>query len=170
MQAILFLTAVYAGLYLPDLDLDLLWLLHHRSIVTHSIFLPITGFVLLKNKVPQKGLFSGISGLCLGISVHLSADILSPMQGYSLIYLPVITVSMGSALSWGWLLANSVGGLMVAFRLTRQQKLTSACFFGTVLLYGVFNEGGVALVAPALISWALAYMVTSRLWSRKIRL
>lgn len=170
MQSILFLVAVYAGLYWPDLDLDLLWLLHHRSIVTHSIFLPLAGLVLFRNTVSKRWLFSSIAGMCLGISVHLSADVLSPMRGYALIYLPVITVSIGNALSWGWLLANSVGGLMVTFGLTRQQKLTSVCFFGTVLLYGIFNEGHITLAVPALISWALAYIITSRLWFRVIRL
>lgn len=65
------------------LDFLLLDLLHHRSIVTHSV-LPALAFILLGWRAGA----APIAGALVGIAVHLSCDLLSPMVGYGQIWLP----------------------------------------------------------------------------------
>ena len=65
--------AAYVFLWVPDLDLLLLPILHHRSIVTHSV-LPCVVLLLLGPRYLGR---ETTAGALLGVSVHLSADMLT---------------------------------------------------------------------------------------------
>lgn len=71
---------LYVGLIVPDFDQKLLSILHHRSIISHSVLLPI----LLKPWLPVPV----FAGLAAGMSIHLLADSISPSVGFAQIYLP----------------------------------------------------------------------------------
>ena len=134
-------TMLFIGL--PDVDLALLPILHHRSILTHSL-LPALPLLWLKTRI---GRAFGIGG-CIGIAVHLSADLLSPMIGFAQIWLPAPIKTPLGPLSYVWLLANAVGGIVLALRIARRGKSPSLASGLTVVyacvpavLYGALNEG-----------------------------
>lgn len=82
----------FLGLWLPDVDLILLPLLHHRSILSHSILIPWLMAKYARDRVPLEV----IAGIYCGVAVHLSADVLSPAVGFGQIWLPwPIKVSIG---------------------------------------------------------------------------
>ena len=59
-----FLIGLGAGLWIPDTDLILLPVLHHRSIVTHSILIPWLLSLTAGGRVPLStvaGLYGGIA-------------------------------------------------------------------------------------------------------------
>jgi len=135
-EAGLLLFGCYLGLLLPDLDFLLLPILHHRSILTHSILLPF----LVRDWLP-KPLYYGILA---GISVHLFADSLSPMRGFALVYWPVTKTSLGDDGSLVWLLVNGVTALaLVFFAYRRVFEKCLVAFFSIGALYAVFNEGAI---------------------------
>jgi len=74
----------FIGLWLPDIDLILLPLLHHRSIITHSILIPWLMTRYARDHVPLEV----IAGIYCGVAIHLSADVLSPAVGFGQIWLP----------------------------------------------------------------------------------
>jgi hypothetical protein len=79
----LFVGFAYLFLWVPDIDLVLIGLLHHRSIVTHSL-LPGLLFLLLGRSLGA----APVAGALVGLSVHLTSDMLSPMVGFAQIWLP----------------------------------------------------------------------------------
>ena len=87
----------------PDIDHMALRILHHRSILTHSVLLPLLVLWL----VPELGP-AAASGAALGVAVHLAADLLSPSRGFGRIWLPEpFRVSLGG---WSplWLMLNAL--------------------------------------------------------------
>ncbi len=125
---------VYLGLCLPDLDLLLLPILHHRSIITHSILIPI----LLNKWIPV----SVYLGFLAGISIHLWADSLSTSTGFAQIYLPIVKTGLGPALSFFWLLLNSLFGFYIAVRNHRKYIWhLLAVYLLVAFSYAVLNEG-----------------------------
>ena len=68
----LFFLMAYLFLLVPDLDFLLLGILHHRSIVTHSV-LPVLVLMILGAKAGA----APIAGALVGLTVHLSCDLLS---------------------------------------------------------------------------------------------
>ncbi|MEZ8862708.1 hypothetical protein [Vibrio sp. 10N.247.311.51] len=136
-------TGVYVGLYLPDVDLKLMSILHHRSMLTHSIILPM---LLLLHK-PSRPL---VAGLCIGVSIHLLADILSPMRGFALIYIPVIKKSIGDWQSLIWMVGNALVGLWFAVRVFHKY-LVAIVFALTGLVYSIYNEQSLLAFIPCLV-------------------
>lgn len=134
-------TLLFIGL--PDIDLALLPVLHHRSIITHSV-LPA---LLLLHLRTASGRAFAIGGL-VGIAVHLSADLLSPMVGFAQIWLPwPIKMPLGP-LSYLWLAANAALAIALAVRVaskssapraTTSMVIAYACV--PAIIYGVANEG-----------------------------
>ncbi|WP_210529160.1 hypothetical protein [Rubellimicrobium arenae] len=93
----------------PDIDLLALRLLHHRSILTHSVLLPFLVLWLLPGLGP-----AGAAGAFLGVAVHLAADLLSPARGFGQIWLPEpFQVSLGR---WSplWIMLNALGAAWLA--------------------------------------------------------
>jgi hypothetical protein len=133
--------ALYIGLWLPDIDLAFLPLLHHRSILTHSILIPFLLHQWLNNKLTV----DAISGLYCGIAIHMAADLLSPATGFGMIWLPWPTkISLGW-FSHIWIGANAFLAFKISSDLCRLPKML--LFFGAAaagLWYALINEDAVA--------------------------
>ena len=133
-----FMYAISLTTWIPDLDQWLMPLLHHRSIITHSILLPLLIMLFIR---PQYRHF--VAFLYAAVGIHLSADILSPSIGYGAIWLPEpFKMSIG-IFSKPWIALNTTVALIIAF------KLASAKYFHHIALamllsalsYAVNNEG-----------------------------
>ncbi len=128
---------IWLGLWLPDIDLALLPILHHRSIITHSVLIPWLLFLLFKNRVP----LYGIAGLYAGIAIHLAADCLSATVGFGMIWTPwPFKVSLGPA-SPVWIAVNSALAIWLSLKLAPQKKLwliAGLCL--VALAYSLLNE------------------------------
>ena len=148
--------AALAFLPAPDVDLLAIRLLHHRSIVTHSVLLP---FLVLWGAgplglSPAQGI-AAASGAALGVAVHLAADLLSPSRGYGRIWWPEpFQRSLGG---WSplWIGLNGVGSAWLAFAwLPDGLRLAGLGIGGVAALgYGIRRERSVlsALVALAVV-------------------
>ncbi|EPX83252.1 putative membrane-bound metal-dependent hydrolase [Rubellimicrobium thermophilum DSM 16684] len=104
-QAAIFVILALAFLPMPDIDLLAIRLLHHRSILTHSLLVPFLLWWFMPSLGP-----AAAAGAFLGVAVHLSADVLSPSRGYGLVWWPEpFQTSLGR---WSrlWLLLNAIGG------------------------------------------------------------
>jgi hypothetical protein len=150
---------VWVGLWLPDIDFALLPILHHRSIITHSLLIPWLASLYLSQKISV----ATISGLYAGIAIHLSADVLSPMVGFGMIWLPwPIKVPLGSA-SAIWIAANALIGIWMALRLSPERKML---IFGFLLLvalaYAVMNENAVMPFVAFGIFGSIVFWLTQR--------
>lgn len=142
------------GLIFPDLDLKAIGLLHHRYILTHSLLLP-----LLLLPLHHTALKHGIVGLCIGTSIHLSADALSPMKGFALIYLPEpFKVSIGDWQSLTWLLTNSViGGLLAVYLMKSDKTCILLVFTISALSYSILNENSTLPMLPCTFTLLIMY-------------
>jgi hypothetical protein len=113
----LLVAGVVGGVYFPDLDLRLPWLLH-RSILTHNAFLPLLlGLLLYRRKAPALRLLA--IGLGEGLAVHLAFDLFpSAWTGYALISLPFFGRTL-PVFSWLWIALSIVLCLVVVVVLVR---------------------------------------------------
>jgi hypothetical protein len=83
----LLVVGLVVGMYLPDLDQRLPFLLH-RSILTHNAFLPLLLACFLRRK-KRPALCLLTIGLCGALAVHLAFDLFpNSWAGYALISLP----------------------------------------------------------------------------------
>ncbi len=134
---------ICVGMYLPDVDLMLMSILHHRSMLTHSVILPM---LLLFHK-PSRPL---VVGLCIGVSIHLLADILSPMRGFALIYIPFIKKSIGDWQSIVWMVGNALVGLWYTKKVFHKYAV-ALLFAVSGLWYAVYNEQSLFAFVPCLV-------------------
>ena len=148
-----FALGLWIGLKLPDLDLLALPVLHHRSILTHSILIPWLLHRFLKNRISELG----IAGLYVGIAVHLSADCLSSLVGFGMIWLPwPLKIPTGGA-SPSWILVNTLLGIWFALKIApNKRKLVIGMMLLVALAYAVLNE---AAILPFVVFGALVLMV-----------
>lgn len=170
---IVMLMCGYLGLGFPDVDLALLPILHHRSIITHSILIPAI-FLTIRNSAIR----FGAGGFILGISIHLSADVLSSPIGFGMIWLPwPIKFPLGP-LSPLWLAANALVGLIWAKALLfkPEQRAPIAIYLLMALVlgpsYAIFHENSlIPLVSFALV-FGLSFVVTNWIgqqsWFRRL--
>ena len=115
-QVAMMAVAALAFLPAPDVDLLFLRLLHHRSILTHSVLLPI--FVLWGAGplgLDSAHAVAAAAGAGLGVAVHLAADLLSPSHGYGRIWWPEPFQRSLGRWSPAWILLNAVGAAWLAF-------------------------------------------------------
>ena len=159
LQPTHFILGLYIGLWLPDFDLVLLPLLHHRSIISHSVILPLIVLAKYKNSTVQE--FG--SGLLAGIAIHLAADGIPPLAGFGQVYLPwPIKQSIGEGGSLIWLIGNAAVGVWFIFQRSRQRMIFLVpLLLAVALAYAVLNED--ALV-PFLIFGAILTIVV---WRKK---
>jgi hypothetical protein len=108
-----FLIGLGAGLWIPDTDLILLPVLHHRSIVTHSILIPWLLSLTAGGRVP----LSTVAGLYGGIAIHLAADATSATVGFGMVWLPWPIKTALGAFSPVWLLGNAAAAVWLMFRI-----------------------------------------------------
>lgn len=137
----------------PDIDLALMPILHHRSIITHSI-LPALVFLVLGRSLGA----APIAGALIGISVHLACDMLSPMVGFAQIWLPQPFLIPLGPLSYLWLGANALVGYVLALRLAMASLHPGIAVPFAVALsgvtgaaYGALNEQSAAAVMVSVL-------------------
>lgn len=156
----LFILAAYVFLWVPDLDFLLLEVLHHRSIVTHSI-LPALVLIVMGWKAGA----APIAGALVGLAVHLSCDMLSPMVGFAQIWLPEpIKMPLGP-LSYLWLGLNALLAFIWSRRIAAR---TLPAPFGGILVagtgiitavsYGWLNEGAIWPITITMVIFLLSYV------------
>lgn len=155
-------TAIYLLTWIPDIDQMLIEVLHHRSIITHSILFP-----LLLLLVPRGSLRWLSAALFSAVGIHLSADLLSPSIGYGAIWLPApIKLSLGE-LSKVWILVNIIAAFYLSYR-SLPKMVQRSLFWATSFVgfsYGVQNED--SIISAAVI---LFFSVSIGLWQhRKLR-
>lgn len=132
-----FLIGLGAGLWLPDTDLIALSILHHRSIITHSILIPW----LLSKVAGDRISHMTVAGLYVGVAIHLAADSLSATVGFGMVWLPwPIKTPLGLA-SPIWLFANAAAGVWFMLRLAPNYRtwaiVSAACIASS---YALLNE------------------------------
>jgi hypothetical protein len=160
LQVLLVPPGILFGLYWPDVDQYLRGLLHHRSILTHSalVLLVLTG-------PGSRGGWRGelACGAAIGLALHMAADMLSPMRGYALIYLPwPLEMSLGRWSLW-WLGGNVLLCLLVARHFWRMTGfLLAATVTVSGLLYAVFNEKSLLATSLVIVLGGCALVLTGR--------
>ena len=70
---------VIIGLTHPDFDFFFIDYIGHRSIFTHSIIIFLVVFMLFKNTNEHKKIYF-LSGMCLGLIIHLFSDLELPSK------------------------------------------------------------------------------------------
>ncbi|MGF1456946.1 MAG: hypothetical protein ACFB6R_16390 [Alphaproteobacteria bacterium] len=111
--AVLLIIGAFVGLFLPDIDQYLRFLLHHRSIVTHSVLVPLLLLTLRREPLIRQL----TAGLSCGIGIHLAVDALSPMVGFGRVYLPFpFFTSLGAFGSLVWLVGNAGAALFMSLK------------------------------------------------------
>jgi len=166
----LFVGFAYVFLWVPDIDLIFIGILHHRSIITHSL-LPGLLFLLVGRSLGA----APVAGALVGLSVHLACDMLSPMVGYAQIWLPAPYKTPLGPISYVWLGANALLGFMAASFIARIAfgrfalavvALTSVV---TGVTYGWYNENSVLSVLVVLVMVA-ASLLPETWWRRRRRM
>lgn len=146
--------------WLPDIDHWFVSTLHHRSMLTHSILMPVILFIAL-----PKSMSVIASVLFTAVGIHLSADVISSSQGYGAIWLPEpFKLNLGE-LSKVWLIVNAVMAFGFALKSCPEQHLYSLTggALGGCLFYGFLNENS-ALAAVLSASFLIfSYWTASRL-------
>jgi membrane-bound metal-dependent hydrolase YbcI (DUF457 family) len=149
-QAAIFAFAAVVFLAAPDIDHWMLRVLHHRSILTHSVLLPLVLLWL----APSLG-SAAVAGAFLGVAIHLACDLLSPSRGYGQIWLPEpFQRSLGPRWSRVWIGANALLSAWLAVALLPLGEgwrlLATAVGAAVAVGYGLFNERSVMAVLVAL--------------------
>lgn len=162
-ELIVLLMFGYLGLGFPDVDLLALPLLHHRSIITHSILLPAI-FLVFRNAA----LRFGACGFVLGVSVHLAADVLSSPTGFGMVWLPwPIKFPLGP-LSLIWLAANAIVGLVwaktILFKLDKRAPIFVYTLLAVVLgpSYALLHEQSLIAFLSFICVFGLSFAVANR--------
>ena len=155
-QVAILAVAALAFLPVPDVDLWMIRLLHHRSILTHSVLWPflVLWFAAPLGLSPEQGI-AAAAGAGLGVAVHLAADLLSPSRGYGRIWWPEPFQRSLGRWSRPWILGNGVGAAGLAFLWVPEGLRMAALGVGAVaaLGYGIRRERSVlsALVALGVV-------------------
>ena len=143
--------AIQLGTWLPDIDHWFVGILHHRSILTHSILLPAIVWMAL-----PKSMSVIASVLFMAVGIHLSADVLSPSQGYGAVWLPEPFKLNLREFSKVWLVINAVmafGFGLISCPRQHRYPLMGGAFVGCIF-YGFTNEnsGVAAILSVAFLS------------------
>jgi hypothetical protein len=144
--------------WLPDIDQIFISILHHRSIITHSILIPFLFTFVFVGRLSWMP-----SILYNAVGIHLAADLLSPSVGFGAIWFPEpFKFSLGE-LSKVWILVNIVSAFFLAYR-NFPKRYISSLFFGTLIasvMYGLQNEN--SLVSSLVIS---IFFVSVSIWQK----
>lgn len=170
-----------AGLFFPDVDQFLLSVLGHRSVVTHSIALPVLALAMARLALARLPRWVGpdaraaaersaawfMAWFLLGLAIHLMADTV-PLgcRGYALAKLPALPLvsrpdSLPCAASLLWYAANAVAALVLCEWLLRREgeAVTAARYLasGVVLaVYVLAHERRPMLLPVLALAWGVA--------------
>lgn len=185
LAAVAFLRpASVAGLFFPDVDQLFLSVLGHRSMVTHSILVPLLALALAPALLARLPRWVGpdaraatersaawfMAWFLLGLAIHLMADVV-PLgcRGYALAKLPGLPfVWRPSSLPCGasllWFAANAVAALALCEWLLRREgeAVTAARYMasGVVLaIYVLVNEQRPLLLPVLALAWGTAALL-----------
>ena len=185
LAAVAFLRpASAAGLFFPDIDQLFLSVLGHRSVLTHSVLLPLLAFAMAPAVLARMPGWIGpgartaaersaawfMAWFLLGVAIHLMADA-APLgcRGYALAKLPgVPPLARPSSLPCGasllWYAANAVAALALCEWLLRKEgeAVTAARYLasGVVLaVYVLVNERRPILLPVLALAWGAAALL-----------
>ena len=166
---ITFYLSLFFGLHFPDIDLSLMFILNHRSIITHGIILPFifNWYLVNKTKIDRSLIETFYSGILLGISIHLIADLIPKAYiGYALIKLP-LNISIGKELSILWMATNVLAGLIIAsnsiFKLKINKYLKLFKYLLSLLIGVVYmlneNDANIKIFILFIISTLIGFRI-----------
>jgi len=167
----LLVIGVVVGVYFPDLDQRLPFLLH-RSILTHNAFLPLLlGLFFHQKKPPALRLLA--VGVSEALAVHLAFDLFPiAWSGYALISVPFLGRT-SPVFSWLWIALSIVLSLVIVVALVRNGLEMGLAVVGLVAAFSwyattqhVFIWGELAALAVA----AAIALATRRGDRKRVRL
>ena len=179
--------SLWAGLEFPDLDLILIFILDHRSIITHGILIPFFLYryltkegkqdflnkyfskILTSNKIKNEFLDYTYIGFLIGIAIHLCADLFPKAYiGYAMIKLPFF-IPIGGPLSMVWMFGNMFFALKIAFKKLKEknieaesQKRIFFAIMGIGIIYLILDTNFVSKIALMVISFPIIWVYARR--------
>ena len=153
---VFFALFLYLGLYWPDVDKQFMFLLPHRSIVTHSVLLPFLVLIMVRSNY-AKPIAAGLSA---GISIHLAADLIPPMSSYTQLYLPApLRVPIGATESLLWLGLNAMAGYWLALRLLKiHSKTIPFIYLVAAAGYAIYARDDVRVLLVSFTIFLIPFM------------
>jgi len=136
---------------IPDTDQNVLSMLSHRSIITHSILFPflLHFFLIDKNEKPNPYLAIFIIGFYVAIAMHLSADMHpKSLRGYALIKLPG-NASIGEGPTLIWIALNII----------------VAIYFSTILLKKILSTNKIINTKKYIISFIILALLIGGIYT-----
>jgi len=184
---IVLFVSLLAGLEFPDTDLILIFILDHRSIITHGILIPFFLYryltkegkqdfinkyfskILTSNKIKNEFLDYAYIGFLIGIAIHLCADLFPKAYiGYAMIKLPFF-ISIGAPLSIAWMFGNMFFALKIAFKKLKEKDLedkSKKLIFLTIMaigiIYLIIDTNFVSKIALMIISFPIIWVYARR--------
>ena len=179
--------SLLAGLEFPDLDLILIYIIDHRSIITHGILIPFFLYryltkegkqdfinkyfskILTSNKIKNEFLDYAYIGFLIGIAIHLCADLFPKAYiGYAMIKLPFF-IPIGGPLSMVWMFGNMFFALKIAFKKLKEknieaesQKRIFFAIMGIGIIYLILDTNFVSKIALMVISFPIIWVYARR--------
>ena len=179
--------SLLAGLEFPDTDFILIFILDHRSIITHGILIPFFLYryltkegkqdfinkyfskILTSNKIKNEFLDYTYIGFLIGIAIHLCADLFPKAYiGYAMIKLPFF-IPIGGPLSMLWMFGNMFFALKIAFKKlkeknieTESQKRIFFAIMGIGIIYLILDTNFVSKIALMVISFPIIWVYARR--------
>ena len=166
---IVLFVSLLAVLKFPDTDLILIFILDHRSIITHGIIVPYFLYKYLTKKVKSEFLDYAYIGFLIGIAIHLCADLFPKAYiGYAMIKLPFF-ISIGAPLSIAWMLGNMFFALLIAFKKLKDKnlgdnlkKLNFLAFMVIGIVYLIIDTNFVSKIILMVISFPIIWIYAKR--------
>ena len=179
--------SLLAGLEFPDTDFILIFILDHRSIITHGILIPFFLYryltkegkqdfinkyfskILTSNKIKNEFLDYAYIGFLIGIAIHLCADLFPKAYiGYAMIKLPFF-IPIGGPLSMVWMFGNMFFALKIAFKKLKEknieaesQKRIFFAIMGIGIIYLILDTNFVSKIALMVISFPIIWVYARR--------
>ena len=179
--------SLLAGLEFPDTDFILIFILDHRSIITHGILIPFFLYryltkegkqdfinkyfskILTSNKIKNEFLDYTYIGFLIGIAIHLCADLFPKAYiGYAMIKLPFF-IPIGGPLSMVWMFGNMFFALKIAFKKLKEknieaesQKRIFLAIMGIGIIYLILDTNFVSKIALMVISFPIIWVYARR--------
>jgi len=121
MTELYFMCGYILGLLFPDFDIYFQETLGHRSIIFHSLFLPLFFLIVFKKINLHSKIY--ITGLFYGISTHLIADLFPLIwNNKTFIRLPLDLIVLSKFHSILWLFVNSLIGFVISLNHLKKFK------------------------------------------------